>query len=194
MITEKTNHAVEAVAHLLQQFHGKEKLEAFISLLAGQIQDLEAAVFSILEDTPLAVAVGEQLDGIGRLLGTARSGQDDATYRLFLQAKLLIIRSTTDAETVIHILDVLTGEDKTLELTEYPDTDPAAFHIQVVEEVLDADPLVDFLVVAAMLAMNARGAGIKGIVSVRREGAFRFDTVGFGFDQSARFSTSVGDS
>lgn len=194
MITQKFTHVSEAIAKLIQQFKGKVNTEAFISIVAGQIQELENAFFEVLDETDIEVSVGEQLDGFGRFINLPRNGMSDTVYRAFLKAKRLVVRSTTTIEEIIAILDVLTGSDKTLELTETPDTDKAYFHIQIVEEILDADPLVDFLIVAAMFALTAKAAGVNGVVSIRREGRFRFDTTGYGFDQGARFSTTVGDS
>lgn len=194
MITLKTTHESEALAKLLQQLKGKVTTEALVGVLAAPVQAVENALFEILAETPVDVAVGEQLDGVGRLVDFPRHGMIDATYRLYLQARLLILRSCGQIETILTILDFVTGGDKTLVLTETPDTDPAYFHVEIQEEILDADPLVDLMIVSAMTALLARAAGVKGVVHIRREGAFRFDSPGFGFGVGARFSTAVGDS
>lgn len=190
MITQKTTHVEEALDNLLSQFKGKPNIEALISLLASQIQELENAAFQIVEDTTLTAAVGDQLDGWGRIFDQPRNGQVDATYRTFLQAKTRIIRSRGTIEDLIEILDLLTGGTMSIELSEFPDTDPAHFDINITT----ALPAGTDGVIVARLTLRAKPAGVRGLITFFDSDGIGFDTVGEGFDDADdAFGTIVGE-
>lgn len=189
MIIKKTTHEAEGVAHLIEQFRGKPKLGAFITLLMTQVQELEDAFFQIVTDTVLAVAIGEQLDGIGRIVDEPRNALDDTDYRLLLTVKFRVIRSTGTIEDLIAILDELTGGGMTIELSQSA-VDIAHFDI-LISTALPAG--VDGVVVSNM-TLRAKGAGIRGIITFFDSDGIAFDTVGEGFDDADdAFGTSVGD-
>lgn len=190
MITQKTVHSTEAVGHLLQQFRGKAKLEAFISLLTDQVQELENAYFQISTDTALAVAVGEQLDGWGRILNDPRNGLLDTPYRLHLQAKARVIRSTGTIEDLLVILDLLTGGGNLLTLSEPNATDPATFTI----DITPAIPAGVDGVSVGVLTLRAKPAGVKGYITFFDSDGISFDVGTEGFDDADdAFGAAVGD-
>ena len=90
-----------------------------------QVQELETVFDNlmrqrgILDDGSGNQAEGEQLDGLGRIVGLAREpGQDDATYRDFLFIQVTRNRSSGEADRLIEILAGLTGATE-VELVEY---------------------------------------------------------------------------
>lgn len=189
MITKKTTHVPEALARLVQQFKGQVKLEALIASFVFQVQELEDAFFTILTDTVLDASVGEQLDGWGRIVDQARNDLVDDDYRLYIKAKLLIVRSNGSIEEMLTIVNLLTLGGMTIVLTENPvATDYAHFVIDITTDlpVNVNGPLM------ATLALRAKSAGVRGIISFKTAPSFRFDTVGRGFDQGNKFGSSVG--
>lgn len=196
MITQKLTHAAEAVAHLVQQFRGKPKIEAFVSLIGRQIQDLENALFSIVSTTDINTVTGTQLDVIGLLVSQPRNGHSDDVYRLFLRARILVNSSRGSVDEIIAILALLIGSNPVISLIEPPDSptildtdlDPATFEIDVTS---DLPAGVDGVVVSLM-ALEAKSTGIRGLISFHNAPAFRFDTAGAGFDQGNALASTVG--
>jgi len=58
------------------------------SLSGEQTQDLENALFSQMAMYNIDNGFGDMLDVIGEIVNQPRSGQDDATYKIFLKAKV----------------------------------------------------------------------------------------------------------
>lgn len=182
-------HSDEAVGNLLQQLKGKARVEALVRLLADQVQAIEDADFEIPDEGVVVdIAVGAQLDGIGSIVGQARNGQNDATYRLFIKAKVLVNTSGGTTEDLLRIFDLLTGLSMTIELVESFATDHAHFDVVITPGL---SPGVDGVVVSG-LALRAKGAGIRGIVQFHYDPPFKFDTAGGGFDQGNKFAGAVG--
>lgn len=188
MITQKTTHAQEMVQRLLQQFHGQPKTEALISALGTRVQEVETAIFTILSGTPVLAAVGVQLDNFGTIVGLPRNGMDDATYRLFLRARILVLISAGTIEDLIEIMDLLTGGAETIVLTETPATDPAYFLLEVTTPI--DDTLNDLVI--GNLVLDGKSAGVRGITKTKHAPTFKLDTPGAGMDQGNKMSTTVG--
>lgn len=187
MITLKSSHVVEAVGHLIQKFRGKVKTEAFVTILASQIQDLENALFGIIAITDLDTVTGIQLDVLGKILNQPRNGQSDETYRLFLRARILVNISTGTVEEILSILSILLPSIPTMDMLEPPYTDPAHFEINVTSPEFSN---LDAFVISTM-ALLAKSPAIGGIIFTRQTPAFRFDTVGGGFGQGNILSLAV---
>lgn len=183
-------HSNEAAGNVLEQFKGKPNLEAFLRLLADQVQAIEDAAHEVpAEGLNVDVAEGAQLDGIGSIVGQARNGQSDATYRLFIKAKILVNTSGGTAEDLIEVFDVLTGLGMTIELAEFFATDAAHFEVFLTP----ALPVGIDGVVVSTLALRAKGAGIRGIATFFDEFGIAFDEPLEGFDDADdAFGTAVG--
>lgn len=90
-----------------------------------QIQTLELVFDDVLRQRGLLddgsgnQAEGEQLDGIGRIVGLSREpGQDDAEYRDLLFIQIVRNRSNGEPERLIQVLVALTSSTE-VELVEY---------------------------------------------------------------------------
>lgn len=175
-IIKKTTHNTEALARLLEQDKDKTKIENLLALvLAPQIQDLENAIFQILTDTVLDVAVGVQLDNFGTIVDQARNGQNDTDYRQTLRAKTLLNNAQGTLEEIIILIDLLTGGGLEIEIVE---DFPAHF------DAIINDPLpvgVDGPQMAAFV-LQAKPAGVKGIIQFHTATPFQYDT-GLGYDE-----------
>lgn len=120
---------------LLSQFREKPILEAVLCALSDGVQEIENASWQVLTERWLDTAVGAQLDGIGRLVELARYGWDDETYRAFLRAQILVLRSEGTWPDLFGILAAL--ELDLAEVT-FAESYPAAFRIDL------GQPLVGF--------------------------------------------------
>lgn len=109
-----TEHVIDQVARALarlpQQHRGKVNTEALLSALAGPAQELEDALYQLLTERDIDTAIGTQLDDLGLIVGEARQGRDDDTYRRFVRARISVNRSKGT------VLDVLTVASLVLDL------------------------------------------------------------------------------
>lgn len=116
-LIEKTNHATEALSHLLQQYKGKDKIAALLNCFSAQIQEIESAFFELLNDRWMETSTGLQLDGLGQIVGEARQGRTDDDYRLALRVRILTNKSSGSTEQIIEILSLAIKSP--IELVEY---------------------------------------------------------------------------
>lgn len=126
-LSEKTNHVSEAIDNLIAQFKDKPNFQAFITSFVNQVQELEVALNDLITERTLDTAIGEQLDGIGEILGEDRQGRNDDDYRTALRAKVLLNIGSGTPEEIIEMISYLT-DGKSNEVTEYF---PAAFTLFV---------------------------------------------------------------
>ena len=145
--------------------------EKLLATYAAEIQEFETAAFQVLLDRWLETAVGVQLDGLGSIVGKARAGSDDDTYRLLLRAQVLLNRSSGTVPEILEILElVIPGF--TIELQQHF---PAGFQVIVDQAPLPADdgPVVAFVV------GQARAAGVRGLFQYFETApVYRFDGAG----------------
>jgi hypothetical protein len=86
-------HATEAIDLLIEQFKRQPTIDEFLSIYIDQVQELEESLWRLLTERRLDNATGAALDGIGAIVGEAREGRDDDTYRAFVRARILIDRT-----------------------------------------------------------------------------------------------------
>lgn len=172
-IEEKTEHIAEAQANLLEQFKDKTNFDATLKAFVQQIQETEEAGFQLLNDRYLGTAVGEQLDGIGQIVGEERKGRSDADYEIGIRARIQLNVSEGTIEDIIGLVIALAGDAITVRIIE---DFPAAF------EVITNDPIdAATAILIAQFIDEGRGAAIKKIFTYGTTGAFTFDS-GPGFD------------
>jgi len=100
-------HVAEALGDLLFQDQDLPRVEAYVETMGARWQVVEDFLWQLATERNLDDAVGVQLDGIGDILDEARGGLTDDQYRLFLRAKILVLRSRGRVEELIQILEVL---------------------------------------------------------------------------------------
>ena len=176
-ITQKTEqeHLDEAQGNLLDQFQNKENLVLLLHGYIKEIAALEAVMFQLLEERlPISAAEGEQLDGIGQIVGEERQGRSDADYREALSTRINLNLSGGTVEDLIKMVQGVMGSGYTAQINDYY---PAALEV-VINEAVDAsfDPtnLNNFL-------ESARAAGVGLNLLYATSHAFTFD-VGPGYD------------
>lgn len=78
-------------------------------VLGPQAQDLEDALQTLFTLFSIDDCEGVQLDIIGRVVGQPRNSVDDATYRVYLKARILANRSTGTTEDLYAVFNALLG-------------------------------------------------------------------------------------
>ena len=121
-LTYDTEHATRGVERLIERYR-RPRTSALLESWLAEVQAVEDALWQLLVDRSLETAEGYQLDVLGRIVGEPRRGRDDATYRVWIEARNLVHRSsgtTTQMLAIVRKLLPTIG----LELEEYY---PAAF-------------------------------------------------------------------
>lgn len=109
-----TDYAARMVAALLQQFRGKERIEAYLKhVLAPKIQEIEDVATAIQGQLSPDLAAGDLLDKLGSVVGQTRlPGEADAAYRLKVKARMARNRSKATREDVLLVAKLVTPTAK----------------------------------------------------------------------------------
>lgn len=106
----RIDHLKQAKEQVISQYENSIKLNSYIGAIVIQDEELESVVFDLLDKRHLDVAVGEQLDVIGRKIGISRTIAGailfDAEFKLYIRMKILknITSCTIPQLTKIYIL------------------------------------------------------------------------------------------
>lgn len=153
MIERIDNHAERAFARMLTQFADRPTHRGIVAAICAQVQQIEDALIVLQFSRNVHEAEGAQLDGIGSIVGQAREGRDDATYRRWVIAAVLVNRKGGELATLIAaVLAIFPGS--TVELVE---DQPATVRVRVAGEVFSADTGRD----VARLLGRARAGGVR---------------------------------
>jgi len=153
-----TDHTEQALDLLISQYKGLPRLSGLITSITNRLQEFEDTNWDVINkrlldytdrDGNQAHAVGAQLDTIGRIVGQGRAGQDDATYLIFIRAKIFLNKSRARHDDVIKVLQLVEAA-----AFEYSESYPATVWIQFAEP-----PSVD----PAILVGLARRAVTGGV-------------------------------
>lgn len=101
-----TDHSAQAANRVLSQSR-KPRFLALLNAMTSQVQVAEDALYPLQESRFFGKASGADLDGIGQLVGQSRAGQNDAVYRLFLQARIFASATDATTPTVTRIVQTL---------------------------------------------------------------------------------------
>lgn len=114
-LEREDDHEGAAQARLIGRLR-KPNIQAFIANLAARWQRIENAAWQLYTERTVALAVGEQLNQIGKIVGYPRNSgdasgaeSDDAVYRARVAAKILANRSggtPADISAVFEALDL----------------------------------------------------------------------------------------
>lgn len=104
------DHNTRALSRLLTQYRNSVSHAGIIGAICNQVQALEDAAFALLLTRSIDDASGAQLDIVGDLVGQPREGRDDATFRLWIRARILVNRRSGEVETINDVIaQVLPG-------------------------------------------------------------------------------------
>lgn len=148
------------IARLLMFCQAGPKFVALVNALAMRTENLVAASRTVADAFDLDTAVGVQLDRLGEILQRPRFGMLDDRYRALLHIQIdLILSSTAGAETLLSVVNRLTGTPAPY----YAEFYPAQFRIGAI-----VDP--DDVILLQDLLRKAKGWGIYGGLVVYPDG------------------------
>jgi hypothetical protein len=133
-------------------------------VLGPQFDDLERAGQTLLTLMDVDDSEGVQLDNIGRHIGQPRNGVDDATYRLYLSARVLANKSDGTVEDIFKVMRALFGQAETLPT--YQAGWVKQFAIRIGAVLTRAEALI-----ATGFLGDAKEAGARGILEWSEYGA-----------------------
>lgn len=105
-----TTHTATALAQLIEQFQDSSDIKALIAAFVDRAQDLENALFPLLEIRNVDTMTGDRLDGLGQIVNVGRGGRTDDEYRLRIRAELAILKSTGIARDLVSTLQLLIAQ------------------------------------------------------------------------------------
>jgi len=108
MIDHYTDHVTRGVERLIERYR-LPRTSALLASWLTEAQAVEDAFYQLLTERHVAVASGETLDMLGRIVGQPRDGRDDATYRIWISARVMVSRSSGTTEQILAIADKLVG-------------------------------------------------------------------------------------
>lgn len=177
------SYVKRGLALVITQLRGKTKFEALLSSYLSEIDEIEAALWQIQEERWLDTAVGEQLDGLGRIVGSARNGATDDRYRLRLRARVLILLSSGTIPEILAVFRLLIDEAASLTYTPFY---PAAYQVRV-----DGQALEDFAITELSDALTETcPAGVNG--QLRYQVSDDADTFTFSSSSSLQSDSAAG--
>ena len=163
-----------------QYLRGKTHAEALFGIFDTRRDGVLTALAQVAANSVIDDSAGQQLDDLGALLGRERGALDDADYRVWLRAQILLNRSSGTVEQVIQILQTVTGGTVAI-----ADEWPAGFTATLgVTALTEAQAVALYGIVLG----KARAAGIRGLLHW-----FNVDPAdSFTLDGSASQSLDVG--
>lgn len=90
------------------QFRGTN-VEVLSDILAKRFQEVEDMLQSLLTLASIDDSVGAQLQNLGRIVGQPWNGEDDATYRLLIRARIRVNLSSGNAEKMYPVFLAMFG-------------------------------------------------------------------------------------
>lgn len=105
--TPALDNCLAAIAHLLEEFKGRPRIEALVCTLGDRATAIEQALINVKEFRSLSTAVGQQLDELGTLYGELRGGKTDDDYRRRLEALAIVVASKGTSNEMIDALVAL---------------------------------------------------------------------------------------
>lgn len=122
-LTHDPDHASRGVERLIERYR-KPRTSALLESWLAEVQEVEDALWQLLVERSLETAEGAQLDVLGDIVGQPREGRDDDTYRLWISARNMVLRSSGMTRELLAIARTLVAPPDTIALEEYF---PAAF-------------------------------------------------------------------
>lgn len=150
-LVQRTDYVPQAEARLPRVFRDKPRLFALLAAFAEGAQDFEAHAFGMYAPRFLANAAGATLDLYGAIVGQARLGMDDTSYRLRIRARMALNRSSGTIPDLIRIAQLLVPNNTVLLRESYP----AALLMQIAG---GATPLLEDVY---QILYSAKAAGVS---------------------------------
>lgn len=132
------DHRARARRRMITPLRDKPRMLALVSALAAGVQEVEEITFSLIVSRTLAASTGAQLDQWGALVGEPRDGLEDADYRRFVEARILVNLCDSTTDPILAIWEKVTGPGWVRERGIYP----AAFALETTRGALMTLPIL----------------------------------------------------
>ena len=109
MIAPIVDHVPVGLDLLIEQYKGRPRIEGLLSSWLNRIQELEDAIWTVIDGRIIDTAVGVQLDTLGKLVGQLRGSETDEAYRAFIRARIRANRSLGHPGDLIAVTMLATG-------------------------------------------------------------------------------------
>ena len=106
-MTKNEGIVESGVLNLTPWFWTKPKAVSLITAFCLQLQELENAIWDVLEDRILDNAEGSQLATLGRLVGESRLGRSDDDFRIAIRGRILANRSRGNLTDLLKLLELM---------------------------------------------------------------------------------------
>lgn len=184
MLEQITNMADLAAQRLLSRYRDKPNIVALVRALASSAQEVEDALWAMIDKTAISTADGAWLDKLGSIVGEKREGAADTEYRYYIRARIAANRTTGTVEDILSVLRAWAGG--TLPTTVVIDRFPAGLEVGL------SAPVFSLLEVPRLIKLlrSARAAGVGTMLlyqDVEDAAAFTFSSTG-----SPQVSTTQG--
>jgi hypothetical protein len=154
-VVDSKDLLAEAESRFLEQLKDKDNFLKLVEVFTEAIQEVHDVLLDMLDLLNIDTQEGDQLDGIGSIVGEERLGRTDADYRIALKARIRINVSRGTIEDIYSLLALIVGDGVTIELEELQ---PATIQVHLNQPVID--PAV------ALAYMNeAKAAGIASQIT-----------------------------
>lgn len=124
-----TTHRDDALSRFTSQYQHADRLKGLAGVYADRVQSLEDAAYSLLTERWIDTAEGQQLDGLGDIVGEDRRGREDAEYRDALITRIFLNSASGEPESVIRAINFLWGTGN----VEFEEIYPAKVQISLFE-------------------------------------------------------------
>lgn len=181
MLQEIIDYAERAKARILSQYREKPKLVALVMTLASAVQEVEAALFDVIEQTAVGTAVGTWLDQLGSIVGEERGGVSDVLYRRYINARIAANGSEGTLENFVDVIEAWYGSP-------FPDLRLAELGRMNLEiDLADPDVSPESIDRLIKLLRDTKAAGVGLELFWQQDGATKI----FTFSSSSSVETSA---
>ena len=109
-VVKINDHLQQAINRLISQYRDRPNINALLKTMVDRIQSVEDTLFDFYgKRLDINVAVGEQLNQIGELVGQDRLGYKDDFYRILIFSKIGINTSQGTVPDLIDIAEISTA-------------------------------------------------------------------------------------
>jgi len=120
MIDKITDYNAVLTKLVTGQFLESDTFLSVIDTMAQRADDLEDALYAILDQTWIENAQGAWLDEIGDMVDIARAGRDDASYRKVIRLRIAVNVGAGQIPLVIRVVKDLYSATTVNYIPDYP--------------------------------------------------------------------------
>ncbi len=124
------DHQAAALARVAQYLRDKPNFEALLAALTTLAQDLETVFLDLYNLRSIDEAAGAYLDQLGSIVGQARGGLTEESYRTFIRARILVNRSSGTAPEILRVFELIFADSVVPMTLRLRDEYPAAFTLE----------------------------------------------------------------